>query len=111
MKFLAKEKFILADSFLFGNLLQASDETYKFKLQVSNDYSRTIFDLDEAHDNREVLDNRYDDENCFRNKVEEEILLKPYDVLSSGKIMINIFTSSAKTMWSRQTTFLISVNK
>jgi hypothetical protein len=34
-KLLNSKKIILADSFSFGNLLQTSDETYKFKLHMS----------------------------------------------------------------------------
>jgi hypothetical protein len=76
MKPLTNEKFILADSFLYGNLLKTSSETYTFRFQILEDFTSEYFDGEAYCSDR-------DNENCFRKKGEEDIFLKPSDIISN----------------------------
>jgi hypothetical protein len=78
---LANEKFVLADSFSFGNLLRTSSETYSLQTRVFDEGQPITFICSSYNDN-------HDNENCFRREEEEgmEFFLKSSDVISTRGI-------------------------
>jgi hypothetical protein len=82
MKPLVNEKFILADRFLYGNLLQTFNQIYVVNFLVYDYY---------VHNNINCKVHYFDyvgvnHNTVFRKKNQEEIFLKTSDVISSTAI-------------------------
>jgi hypothetical protein len=81
MRPFVNKKFILADSFLFGNLLQTSSEIYVFKIAV---FDLMVFEyiVREVHFSYCESDGN----GSFLREEEKVIILKTSDVMSSSGI-------------------------
>jgi hypothetical protein len=100
MKPLANKKFILVDSFSFGNFLQTFSETYEFRITASEYDELRFVDCQVRND-----DGNHDSVNFFRRKEEEKVFLRTFDVISRKGATRTFYVNFSKEEEYQKTKF------